>query len=89
MNFTILAPSIAYCEAKGLSLCFEAYANNCSGELINEIGFNADSGYVYIYLENGVSICSCMGQSVEYLTTNFSNGEEFFHDSYEVAIDNL
>ena len=72
-------------EAHGLSLCFAAYSNHSAGEDIQEIGFNANTGYVYIALENGISICSCMGQSVEYLVYNFDNGEEYFFETYHEA----
>ena len=44
--------SIAYCEAKGLSKVFMAYANECSRAEIMEVGFNPNSGYVYIALED-------------------------------------
>ena len=77
--------SIAYCEAKGLSNCFKAYADFCSREEINCIGFNANSGYTYIALENGIQICSMLGRDVEYLITNFETGEEIFCDTYEEA----
>ena len=87
-NITIsgIDGSIAYCEAKGFSKVFMAYANQCSGEDIMEIGFNPNSGYVYIALEDGISICSNMGQQVEFLVTNFYNGEETFYDTYEEAL---
>lgn len=77
--------NIAPCEAMGLSKCFEAYAS--IGEEIMEdgIGFNPNSGYVYIALENGISICSMLGNDVEYLVTNMKNGEEHFFDTYEEA----
>jgi len=78
--------SIAYCEAKGLSRIFSAYAEECPGEYIMEIGFNPNSGYTYIALENGISICSMLGREVEYLTINFEDGEESFFDDYEEAI---
>lgn len=78
--------SPAYCEAKGLSLVWGAYADNCSREDIMEVGFNENSGYVYIALENGVSICSMLGRDVEYLVTNFETGEETFYNDYETAI---
>ncbi len=79
----------AFCEAQGLAKCFQAYADNCAGEDIMEVGFNPNSGYVYIALENGVSICSMLGREVEYLITNFENGEEGFFYNYEVALSNL
>lgn len=77
--------SIAYCEAMGLAVCFEAYAKNCSREDIMEVGFNPNSGYVYIALENGIQIASMLGQRVEYIVTNFSNGKETFYDTYKEA----
>jgi len=86
-NLEILGDSsIAYCEANGLSKCFKAYADNASGETIDTIGFNPNSGYVYIALENGVQIVSNMGQSVEFLTTRCEDGCELFYDSYEEAL---
>ena len=77
--------SIAHCEAKGFGKIFMAYANECPNEEIMAIGFNPHSGYVYIALENGISICSCMGHQVDYLVTNTYNGEETFYDTYKEA----
>lgn len=75
----------AFCEAMGLSNVFKAYAEECSGEEIMEVGFNPNSGYVYIALENGIQIASCMGQRVEYITFDFETGEESFFDNYTLA----
>lgn len=72
-------------EAYGLSLCFAAYSEDAAGEDIQEIGFNPNTGYVYIALETGIQICSRMGQSVEYLVYNFDNGEEYFFETYHEA----
>lgn len=80
-----LSDSIASCEAFGLSLCFVAYAEYCAGEYILQIGFNPSSGYTYIALENGITICSMLGRTVEYLVTSFENGEEYFFDTYREA----
>lgn len=77
---------IAYCEAMGLSKVFAAYAANASRENIEAIGFNHNSGYVYIALENGIEICSCLGHNVEYLVTRWEDGIEHFFDSYEEAL---
>jgi len=77
--------SIAYCEAMGLSKCFQAYANITEEIMEGGIGFNSNSGYIYIALENGISICSMLGRDVEYLVTDLNNGEEFFFDTYEEA----
>jgi hypothetical protein len=40
-------------------------------------GFNEYSGNVYITLENGVTIASCFGQSVEYIV-DIGFGEESY-----------
>lgn len=80
--------SISYKEALGLSLCFEAYAEYTAGEYITEVGFNPNSGYVYIALEDGISICSMLGNEVEYLVLD-PNDEEHFFGSYEDAQEHL
>tara|TARA_R100000278_G_scaffold102356_1_gene78838 strand:+ start:4784 stop:5107 length:324 start_codon:yes stop_codon:yes gene_type:complete len=48
-------------------------------------GFNINTGYVYIALENDIQICSCFGRSVECLVTDFDTGEEYFFDDYDEA----
>ena len=45
-------------------------------------GFNTSSGYVYIALENGVTIASCFGQSVDYIVTNPNTGREKITNTY-------
>jgi UDP-glucose 4-epimerase len=66
MKIEGIKDSIAYTEALGFSRVFNAYANEVGSEDIMEIGFNVNSGIVYIALENGISICSCMGNDVEF-----------------------
>ena len=78
--------SLCYLEALGMSKIFEAYASIGEEILEDGIGFNPHSGYVYIALENGISICSMLGREVEYLVTDFYNGEERFFDNYEEAL---
>jgi hypothetical protein len=85
MEIYNLNNSIAYCEASGLSKCFESYANEAAGEEILQIGFNPKTGYTYIALENGVTICSMLGRQVEYLRDNPNTGEEHFFDFYHEA----
>lgn len=82
-----LEHNICYCEAKGLSLCFAAYSEFAIGECIMEggIGFNPNSGYTYIALENGISICSMMGRSVEYIVCHPETSDEIFCETYEDA----
>jgi len=72
--------SIPYCEAQGLAKVFQAYADQATNESILE------GGIVYIALENGVSICSSFGHDVEYLVTDFENGDEEFFEFYEDAL---
>jgi len=79
----------AYLEAKGLSKVWKAYYKNCPREDIMSIGFNENSGYVYIALESGISIASAFGQSVDYLVTDMDDGEEFFYDTIEEAENKL
>lgn len=76
-------------DKKSLELVWVAYNDTRLNEEIFEIGFNLSSGYVYIALENGVSIASCFGQSVDYIVTDYNNGEEFFFDTYDEAYKKL
>jgi hypothetical protein len=78
--------SIAYCEAKGISEIFSAYAEHATGEEIMQIGFNQYTGYVYISLENGVQIASAFGQKVQYIVDNYETGESSFFKTYSKAI---
>lgn len=80
-----LDTNIARAEALGLSKVFYEYYANCPREEIMTIGFNEISGYVYIALECGIQICSCLGNSVEFLVSDTMNGEETFFDTYEEA----
>lgn len=83
MSYTVNnleAPAVL--EAKSLSLCWEAYARFAAREDIMEIGFNDQSGYVYIALENGITIASKFGQEVEYIVFDHDTDLETFHESY-------
>lgn len=64
----------------------KAYRDECFGEDIMGSGFNQNSGYVYIALENGVQIASCFGQPVDYIVYDYETGEEHFFDTYDEAI---
>lgn len=76
-------------DIRSLELVLKAYRENAHREEIEDIGFNENSGYVYIYLENGISICSCFGNDVEYLIPDFETGDEAFYEDYNDAITNL
>jgi hypothetical protein len=75
--------SFGYSDAKSKSIVWAAYAEHFAGEEIMEEGFNINSGYVYIALENGVTIASCFGQSVDFIVYDFEEGEENIFDSYD------
>jgi len=65
----------------------KAYQENSSDEEVMCAGMNLNTGYVYIALENGVQIASCFAQVVDFIITDFNDGEEFFFDTYEEAIE--
>ena len=75
--------SYGYSDAKSKSIVWAAYAEHFAGEEILEEGFNINSGYVYIALENGVTIASCFGQSVDFIVYDFEEGEENIFGSYD------
>jgi hypothetical protein len=80
-NFSF-GESIAYCEAQGVSKVFAEYAQHHAGEEIESLGFNSNSGYVYLSLECGFQIVSMLGADIEYCLTDFYTGEEIFFDSW-------
>ena len=69
--------SFAYLEAFGKSKVWMAYAEHFANEEILEEGFNPNSGYVYLTLDN-VTIASAFGQPVEYIVFDFEEGQEMF-----------
>ena len=83
--------SFTYCETMGLANCFKALADlGDKAEPIDydmAVGFNENSGYVYIALEEGITIASMLGGDVEYLVSDWDTGEESFHDTYKEALD--
>ena len=82
-----------YCETMGLSKCFKALADlGDKAEPIDyefAIGFNENSGYVYIALEDGVTICSMLGSDVKYLVEDSNDGGELLFDTYKEALDQI
>lgn len=86
MEITGINGTISFLEAQGFAKCFQAYADNCAGKDILEIGFNPNSGYTYIALQGyDISICSNLGQDAVFLVTDFDSGEEYFYETYEEA----
>lgn len=80
---------VSVLEAIGLSKVWSAYAKFTAGDDIMAIGFNSSSGYVYIALENGVTIASMLGRSVDYIVTDYNTGEEYFYKTYKTAENKL
>lgn len=76
-------------DIKSMHLVIDAWKEleyNDKDIMCEGTGFNKMSGYVYIHLENGISICSNFGQEVEYLITDYDTGDEYFHETFEEAI---
>lgn len=71
--------------ASYINICID-FMKYAPREEIMEVGFNSSSGYVYIALENGVTIASAFNQEVEYIITNWETGEEHFCETYESAL---
>jgi hypothetical protein len=65
-----------YSDAMSKSNIWERYANYFAGEEIIEEGFNLNSGYLYLALENGVTIASCFGQPAEFFVYDEETEEE-------------
>ena len=66
----------------------KAHLKNAYNEEIMECGFNKQTGYVYIALENGIQIASCFGQDVEYIKYNYKTDQELFYEEYTEALNN-
>ena len=66
----------------------KAHLEHAYNERIDGQGFNKNTGYVYIALENGIQIASCFGQDVEYIKYNYKIDEELFFDTYQEALNN-
>jgi len=84
MNTAQFINTLGTSDLHSFTLCLQAYNNSASmrGEEIAHIGYNNQTGYVCIELENGICIASCFGRPVTYITTNFEDGEETFHETY-------
>jgi hypothetical protein len=75
--------SFGYSDAISKSIVWRAYAIHFGGEEIQEEGFNINSGYVYIALENGVTIASAFGQAVDFIVYDDETEQELFFDCIE------
>lgn len=66
----------------------KAHLQYAFNETIEDQGFNKNTGYVYLALENGIQIASCFGQSVDYIKFDHETEEELFFETYEEALNN-
>jgi hypothetical protein len=80
---------VSYYEALGLASVWTAYAKFSPNEDIMQIGFNNNSGFIYIALENGVTIASQFGKKAQYIVTDYNSGEEHFLETYKAALNKL
>jgi len=78
-----MTTSLGYSDSISKSIVWRAYANYFAGEEIMEEGFNINTGYVYIALENGVTIASAFGQDVEFIIYDEEKEEEKFFSTIE------
>jgi hypothetical protein len=72
-----------YSDAMSKSIVWQSYANYFAGEEIMEEGFNMNTGYVYLALENGITIASCFGQDSEFIVYDEETEEEKFFSTFE------
>lgn len=68
--------SFGYSDALSKANVWERYAKHFAGEEIMEEGFNVNTGYVYLALENGITIASCFGQASEFFVYDQETDEE-------------
>lgn len=91
METTNFINSLKSADFESFILVLNAYSSQYETRdlEIEYSGFNTNSGYVFLALENCITICSCFGNSVEYLVTNNRNGEEYFFHTYKEALNFL
>jgi hypothetical protein len=84
-----MTTSLGYSDSISKSIVWRAYANYFAGEEIMEEGFNMNTGYVYIALENGITIASCFAQEVDFIVWDNDTDEEIILESYEELVYHL
>ena len=87
METTNFINSLGSSDLHSFILCLEAYNNLSQGdkEKILEVGVNLYSGFIYLFLESGLSICSRFGRPVIYIITNESGEELEFETHFEAC----
>jgi len=86
-NFSDFLNTLGASDMRSLIIILQTYNNDykIKSNGIEDIGFNTNSGYVWLLLGDGITIVSCFGQSVEFMTID-SRGNEIFYDTYYDAI---
>ena len=84
LNIKNLFYEISALDALGVSEVFAAYAENCPGEPIAEVGAIVKDGEIYLALENGITIISQFGTESVFIALD-ANDETFEFDSYNEA----
>ena len=89
-NFADFLNTLGASDMKSLNIILQTYNNDykIKSNGIEDIGFNTNSGYVWLLLGDGITIVSCFGQSAEFLTID-NCGNEIFHDTYYEATNHL
>lgn len=86
-NFSNFLNTLGSSDMESLQIILNTY--NSDYEIrsidIEDIGFNVYSGYVWLLLENGITILSCFGQNATFMIID-SKGNEIFYDSYYEAL---
>jgi hypothetical protein len=89
-NFADFLNTLGSSDLESLQIILNTYNEDYEirSNDIEDVGFNKFSGYVWLLLENGITIVSCFGQSAEFLTID-NSGNEIFHDTYYEATNHL
>jgi hypothetical protein len=89
-NFADFLNTLGASDMRSLIIILQTYNNDykIKSNGIEDIGFNTNSGYVWLLLGDGITIVSCFGQSAEFLTID-NRGNEIFHDTYYEATNHL
>lgn len=75
-------------ELQGFSKCVKSYHKHATMEPIISVGFNDNSGNIYISLENGITIYSSFGDDCQYMIID-DDGDEKSFDDYDETLREL
>ena len=70
-------------DLQSFSKVVEAYLDLYNRPDVEDVGFNTSSGYIYFYLENGITIASCLGQNVIFVVDHGFNDDLEFETYFE------